>query len=108
MGLNLESAARVMGGKQSRRPSAATKTSYRGAPVTTLSGHVDAVLCCCFSPDGKLLATSSSDRSVMIWEVKSFKRKYHLNKENSHTGEVNSVCFSPDSSLLVSGWYNKL
>ncbi len=92
-----------MGGKQSsRRPSIATKTAYRGAPVTTLSYHTDAVLCCCFSPDGKLLVTGSADCSVVVWDVKNFKRKFTLSG-GSHKEAVNSVCFSPDTTLIVSG-----
>lgn len=93
-----------MGGKQSiggRR--AATKTSYKGALEATVSGHKDAVLCCAFSPNGKMLATSSADRSVMIWEVPSFRRKHRLENEHSHTEAVTSASFSPDSTLLVSG-----
>lgn len=91
-----------MGGKQSKR-GAVTKSSYRGALVGSVTGHKDAVLCCAFSPDGKYLATSSADRSVMIWDVPSLKRRHRLENEHSHTDAVTSVSFSPDSTLLISG-----
>ena len=94
-----------MGATQShsKRTSVVTKTSYRGALVSTLSGHSDAVLYCSFSPDGKLLATSSADQSVIVWDVKTFKRKHLLQNEHSHTADVSAACFSPDSCLLMSG-----
>lgn len=92
-----------MGGKQSKVAGRVTKTSYKGALKATVMGHKDTVLCCAFSPDGKQLATSSADRSVMVWDVPSFKRKHRLENEHSHTDAVTAICFSPDSSLLVSG-----
>ena len=91
-----------MGGKASKR-GAATKTSYKGALGASMLGHKDAVLCCAFSPNGKLLATCSADRSVMIWDVPSFKRRHRLENEHSHTEAVTGVCISPDSTLLISG-----
>lgn len=91
-----------MGGKQSKGKGTATKTSHKGALVTTLYGHKDAVMCCAFSPDGKYLATSSADRSVVIWDASSFKKRHRLENEHSHTDTVTAVCFSPDSSLLIS------
>lgn len=95
----------IMGGKQSKdgRKGTVTKTSYKGALEATVSGHKDSVLCCAFSPDGKLLATCSSDRSVVLWDVPSFKRKYRLENEHSHTDAVTAISFSPDSTLLISG-----
>lgn len=91
-----------MGAKSSKR-GVATKTSYRGALAASMMGHKDAVLCCTFSPDGRLLATGSEDRSVMIWDVPSFKRRHRLENEHSHTEAVTGVSFSKDSSLLISG-----
>jgi hypothetical protein len=32
-------------------------------------GHTEAVIDVAFSPDGKLLATSSSDRTIRLWQV---------------------------------------
>ena len=39
------------------------------APVLTLEGHWDSINCVDFSPDGKLLVSSSSDSSCFIYNV---------------------------------------
>lgn len=91
-----------MGGKSSK-PGVVTKTAYKGARAASMMGHKDAVLCCAFSPDGKLLATGSADRSVMIWDVPTFRRRHRLENEHSHSEPVTGVSFSPDSGLLISG-----
>jgi WD40 repeat protein len=57
------------------------------------------VLGLAFSPDGKLLASASRDRSIRVWDVKSQKQAYEL---IGHRGAVSSVAFSPDGKLLVS------
>ena len=93
-----------MGVRQSRRPSVTTKTAYRGALVNTLTGHSNAVLGCCFSPDGKLFATCAADHSIVLWDAKNFKRKHTLVE---HTDTVTAICFSPETSLLVSGLWHK-
>ena len=49
---------------------------FTGLLSKTLVGHKDAVLCCAFSPDGKLLATCSADCTILIWETKTFKVSY--------------------------------
>jgi WD40 repeat protein len=93
-----------MGGKQSSsKRGNVTKTSYKGALVDTMAGHKSDVLCCAFSPNGKYLATSSADHSVMIWDVPSFRRRHRLENEHSHTDAVTAISFSPNSTLLVSG-----
>ena len=71
-----------------------------------MRGHKDTVLCCAFSPDGRLLGTCSADRSVMVWDVPSFKRRHRLENEHSHTEAVTGISFSPDSTLLISGRQN--
>lgn len=38
-------------------------------PVLTMEGHFDSINCVDFSPDGKLLISSSSDSSCFIYNV---------------------------------------
>src|SRR4030067_169286 len=63
-------------------------------------GPVESVAC---SPDGKLLASGSSDKSIKLWEMPKGKL---LNTLTGHGG-VGSVSFSPDGKLLASGSSDK-
>ena len=44
-----------------------------GALLQTLSGHSDDVHCVRFSPDGRLLASSGSDKTVVLWQLERAK-----------------------------------
>jgi hypothetical protein len=64
-----------------------------------LTGHTDAVLGVAFSPDGKLLATASADRTARLWEVASGKP--HGRPLTGHSDTVAGVAFSPNGKLLA-------
>ena len=51
-----------------------------------------------FSPDGRLLATASEDKTARLWDPATGK---HLRALTGHTGPVLSVAFSPDGRLLA-------
>ncbi|MCI0560718.1 MAG: WD40 repeat domain-containing protein, partial [Nitrososphaera sp.] len=57
------------------------------------------VNCIAFSPDGKTLASGSSDMTVRLWDVQTGALKWTLTE---HSGSVNSVAFSPDGKTLAS------
>ncbi|NET57181.1 MAG: hypothetical protein F6K47_13765 [Symploca sp. SIO2E6] len=52
-----------------------------------------------FSPDGKVIATSSADGTITLWH----KDGEQLNSFQRHTDTVNSVSFSPDGLILATG-----
>jgi WD40 repeat protein len=66
---------------------------------TTLKGHKELVFSVAFSSDGKLLASSSADSSVKIWDVPAGKEQTTL---NGHLGAVFSVAFAPDDKSVAS------
>lgn len=53
-----------------------------------------------FSPDGKTVATSSSDNTIRLWDIKS---EQVIRVFEGHKAIVNSITFSPDGNLLASG-----
>jgi WD repeat-containing protein 61 len=67
--------------------------------VGTLSGHASWVLGVSYSGDGKHFASSSSDKSVKIWDVNERKC---VQTFKEHTDQVWGVAYSPDSSKVVS------
>lgn len=83
---------------------------YKGPPVreidspTFLRHHTGFVNHLRFSPDGSLLATASSDRTVSILDVSTTQGTVKL---EGHTASVTGVCWSDDGTKLLTSANDK-
>jgi WD40 repeat protein len=68
--------------------------------VFTLPGHSSFVNSLAISPDGKILASGSWDKTIKIWNLETTEL---LGTLTGHSDRVNSVAISYDGKMLVSG-----
>jgi WD40 repeat protein len=88
-------------------PSLATAALVRARMDEGLEkGHRDGVFTAAFSPDGKLLASGGSDRTIKLWNVADGTVVRDLVNRNlkaaAHPGWIYSLRFTPTGSRLVS------
>ncbi|XP_048508800.1 notchless protein homolog 1 [Athalia rosae] len=69
-------------------------------PIARMTGHQQLINDVKFSPDGRLLASASFDKSIKLWDGKTGK---YITSLRGHVQAVYSVSWSADSRLLVSG-----
>ena len=67
--------------------------------LVTQVGHSQGIETLAFSPDGKSVASGSSDSNIILWDVASGRE---LRAFSGHTEKVTSVAFSPDGTMVVS------
>ena len=65
----------------------------------SLERHGSPVRSVAFSPDGKTLASASSDKTIKLWNLQARKEIATL---TGHSSQVWSVAFSPDGKTLAS------
>jgi len=69
-----------------------------GNMFKTLKGHKNEVYWCCWSPNGRLMASAGVGKSVLVWDMVNYQLARTL---NGHQHNVGSCEFSPDGAILA-------
>jgi WD40 repeat protein len=69
------------------------------------SEHLGDIQSVSVSPNGRLVATAASNRTVMIWQADSGKALW--GPLEGHGNDIYALSFSADSKMVVSGSYDR-
>lgn len=73
-------------------------------PDDVLEGHTDKITSICVSSNSTLIASSSTDKTIKLWNIETQKLIVTLAQRKD---PIYAVSFSPDGNLLAAGGNNK-
>jgi WD40 repeat protein len=76
---------------------------YKVKERNRLIGHSDEIIDVTFSPDGKIIATTSRDTTVKLWSLNGRQ----ITTLKGHTALVHSVSFSLDQKIIATASWDK-
>jgi WD40 repeat protein/tetratricopeptide (TPR) repeat protein len=94
----LKQSSSVQGDTKARVVTALQQAVYGVKEINRLEGHTDVLWGVAYSPDGKLIASGSTDRTIKIWRPDGTL----VQTLDGHEFAVTSLAFSPDGKTLVS------
>ncbi|MBN1562931.1 MAG: protein kinase [Anaerolineae bacterium] len=81
-----------------------TNVVWQPGALHRLTGHTDLLWSVAYSPDGSMIASTSSDQTIRIWDAETGQPIQVLNEDkNGHTNGIVAVNFSPDNTQVVTG-----
>lgn len=79
-------------------PTKPTQLHYK--PTLILRGHKKPISLVRFSPDGRYIASASSDCTIKLWNAHTGALEHTL---EAHLAGISALTWSPDSKILASG-----
>jgi WD40 repeat protein len=69
-----------------------------GAQLLDLRGHEDGLRTVAWSPNGRIIATGSTDRTARLWNAQD---GVQLEILSVHQNQIQSIAWSPDGRLIA-------
>ncbi|KAI8344675.1 WD40-repeat-containing domain protein [Chlamydoabsidia padenii] len=70
-----------------------------GKVIKILDDHHDFSFTCCYSPDGRTLATGNQDKTTRIYDIRNLSQSLHV--LGAHVGAIRSLHYSNDGKWLA-------